>query len=343
LPKETIMTDGAVPPSAPLRRGAGPRKWTILRRFLSLWVLRKEAPLWQTIILGALCIALCLGIWQFVTWGESESRYLSPTILPSPAEAFAFLPTLWSDEKLWANALVTIRRVLLGFGLAALVGIPLGVLCGCFDRLNSFFEPLTIFGRNIPIAALLPLLVLLGTGEREKVVFIFIACVAFVVADTARAIADVSGAYMDTAYTLGASRWQVVLKVLVPLAMPSIFDSLRLLFGLAFGYIMLAEGVKASEDAGGLGYLINLFEKRGHPEGIILLLLLIPALALVINRVLFWIQRQLFPYRYGGSGYLNQLVRLLLHGWDDVKGLFRRRGLQPQPVAVTDPTSPKKS
>ena len=71
--------------------------------------------------------------------------------------------------------------------------------------------------------------------------FIFIACVAFVISDTARAIADVGSHYIDTAYTLGASRWQMILKVLVPLAMPSVFNSLRLLFGLAFGYIMLAE------------------------------------------------------------------------------------------------------
>ena len=83
--------------------------------------------------------------------------------------------------------------------------------------------------------------------------FIFIACVAFVVIDTATAIADVSDRYVDTAYTLGASRRQIVIKVLVPLAMPSIFNSLRLLFGLAFGYIMLAEVIKTAGGEGGLG------------------------------------------------------------------------------------------
>ena len=109
-----------------------------------------------------------------------------------------------------------------------------------------------IGGRNIPVAAVIPLTFsLFGIGELQKIMFIFIACVAFIVMDTATAIADVSDRYVDTAYTLGASRRQIVMKVLVPLAMPSIFNSLRLLFGLAFGYIMLAEVIQT--------------ERRGRP------------------------------------------------------------------------------
>ncbi len=87
--------------------------------------------------------------------------------------------------------------------------------------------------------------------------FIFIACVAFIVMDTATAIADVSSRYVDTAYTLGASRWQIIIKVLVPLAMPSIFNSLRLLFGLAFGYIMLAEVIKIGARRADWASIIN--------------------------------------------------------------------------------------
>ena len=71
--------------------------------------------------------------------------------------------------------------------------MPLGVLCGCFSRVNAFFLPLTLFGRNIPVAALIPLTFsLFGIGELQKVMFIFIACVAFIISDTARAIGDVS-------------------------------------------------------------------------------------------------------------------------------------------------------
>ena len=98
----------------------------------------------------------------------------------------------------------------------------------------------------------------------------------------------------------------MILKVLVPLAMPSIFNSLRLLFGLAFGYIMLAETIKLGGESGGLGDIINTSQRRGPREHIILVLLIIPLVALAIDRALFWIQRELFPYRYGGAGMLNQ-------------------------------------
>ena len=76
--------------------------------------------------------------------------------------------------------------------------------------------------------------------------FIFIASVAFIMDDTATAIRDVSSRYIDTAYTLGANQWQIIVKVIFPLALPNIFNSLRLLFGIAFGYIMLAEVIRSA-------------------------------------------------------------------------------------------------
>ncbi|MGA2032123.1 MAG: ABC transporter permease subunit, partial [Thermoguttaceae bacterium] len=210
------------------------------RRFVAL---RAEVPVWETLLLGGLCLALCLAVWWGLTRGNvAEERFLGPTVLPSPSETFADFQGLWFDHALTRNTLVSLQRVVLGFGLAALVGIPVGVLCGCFRRVSAFFAPLVVGGRNIPVAAVIPLtLSLFGINELQKMMFIFIACVAFVIMDTATAIADVSDRYIDTAYTLGATRRQIIMKVLVPLAMPSIFNSLRLLFGLAFGYIMLAE------------------------------------------------------------------------------------------------------
>ena len=325
------MADNPSPPApARLPSGTGAARLSGGRRhpdYLGyLFALRKDIPRWQAVGMGLLCLAVCFGLWWFVTRGEPGNRLISENDLPSPRETFAGFPALWYDLYLTLNTYVTLKRVVLGFGLAALVGVPLGVLCGCFPRVNAFFLPVTVFGRNIPIAALIPLTFgLFGIGEAQKVMFIFIACVAFVISDTARAIAEVGDPYIDTAYTLGASRRQVILKVLVPLAMPSVFNSLRLLFGLAFGYIMLAEVIKFGSAQGGLGDLIEISQRRGHPEYIILILLIIPVLALGIDRLLFWVQKELFPYRYGGEGILDQWLRLLLHGWEDFQGLFRRR------------------
>jgi hypothetical protein len=110
----------------------------------------------------------------------------------------------------------------------------------------------------------------------------------------------------------------------VPLAMPSIFNSLRLLFGLAFGYIMLAEQIKFGAEAGGLGDIINVSQRRQRWEDILLVLMIIPLVALGVDRVIFWIQRQLFPYQYGGDGILHHALRAVLRVWEDLKLLVFR-------------------
>lgn len=309
---------------------AGRRKW---------FRLREEIPQWQAALMALLCVIVCLGIWWFVTHGEAEERILGPTVLPSPYETFASFKNLWVERKLPSNIWASLRRVLLGFGLAAVIGVPVGILCGCFTSANAFFLPISVFGRNIPIAAVIPLTFsLFGIGEMQKIMFIFIACVAFIISDAARAINDVGSQYVDTAYSLGASRWHVIMKVLVPLAMPSIFNSLRLLFGLAFGYIMLAELVKFGGESGGLGDIIIMSQRRNMKEHIILVLLIIPAVALVIDRVWYRVQRSLFPYRYGGGGLLNRGVRVLMHGWEDVKRIFWKSAEAPRPAVPAEST-----
>jgi ABC-type nitrate/sulfonate/bicarbonate transport system permease component len=316
---------------------------TVRRPWLAHWLaLRKPAPLWESFLLGAACILVCLGIWWLLTRGAAEQRFISPITLPSPRETFEKLPELFSSEfGIVPNTLVTLRRVALGFLLAVAVGVPLGILAGCFPRLNAFLSPLVMFGRNIPLAAVLPLLVFaFPRAEERKVMFIFVACVAFIVADTAQAVMDVAERYVDTAYTLGASRWQTIMKVLVPLAMPTIFGSFRVLFGLAFGYIMLAESVKYPGDIGGLGFEINTFQRRQLREHIYLIILLIPLVALGVDLVLFWIQRQLFPHVYGGPGWLQRLLRFILHGWDDLKRFFFRYEPPVVTAAVQSPAAP---
>ena len=94
--------------------------------------------------------------------------------------------------------------------------------------------------------------------------------------------------------TFCASSRQIVVKVLVALALPDIYASLRHLFGMAFGYIMLAELINATY---GLGYLLMTSQRRGLSEHIILVLLIIGLLAYGIDRALLWLQRGLFPYR----------------------------------------------
>lgn len=308
------------------------------QRGWGFFALRRAISIPQAVAAGVLCVLLVWGLWYFVTRGEAESRIVSPAVLPSPAETFGKFHDLWFDRALTRNVYASLRRVTLGFALAVVVGVPVGILGGCFSWFGAFLAPLSIFGRNIPVAALIPLTFsLFGIGDQQKIMFIFIATVAFITSDSARAVLDVDRRYMDTSYTLGASRRQIIMKVLVPLSLPSIFNSLRLLFGLAFGYIMLAELVKFGGESGGLGDIIITSQRRNQKEHILLVLLIIPIIALCIDRALFWIQRQLFPYRYGSDGILHQLVRVLFNACDDLKSMFRR---QKPAAAVTNGPDP---
>ena len=247
-------------------------------------------------LVGLGTMGLIVLLWWLATTGlGSEDRLISPIILPSPAEVIRSFPSLLNDRALVASIAATLKRVLIGFGLAALVGVPLGIVAGSWRVVEAAGAPLALFGRNLPVAALIPLTILwFGIDETQKVMFIFIACVPFVYSDTVAAIANVPDRYVETAQTLGASSAQIVAKVLVALALPDIYNNLRHLFGLAFGYIMLAELINAQH---GLGYLLMTSQRRGLSEHIILILLIIGLLAYGIDRLLFWFQRGLFPYR----------------------------------------------
>ncbi len=333
-PSQNDATSSAASPAQP-ERAAAESADVIVRRTKQpvrpFRGLRSEISTGATLLLGICGLLGVLAVWWLLTRGETpEQRWLSPTLLPSPAETFADFPRLWFEEELTRNAAVSLRRVVLGFGLAALIGVPLGILCGCFRSLGALLAPLLIVGRNIPVAALIPLTFFwFGIGEQQKMMFIFIASVAFVVIDSANAVGEISGRYIDTAYTLGASRRQIITKVIVPLAMPSIFNSLRLLFGIAFGYIMLAELVRLGSEAGGLGFIINAAQRRGMRTYILLVLMIIPLIALAVDRLLYWIQRQLFPYYYGSEGWLHRALVLVLRGCEDIAATFRRPATPP--------------
>ncbi len=328
-------------------------------------IIRNRPSAAQSAAMSAVCIGLAFIIWYIVTAGPVEQRIVDPITLPSLGDTIHSLPRLWFERALARGAAASLGRVLGGFVLAASIAVPLGVCAGAFLRLNAFIRPLSIFGRNIPIAALIPLtLMWFGLGELQKVMFIFFASVAFIFSDTVRAVEDVPDSYLDAAYTLGAQfvpkrgatwaacigivygvifaiayyqlaqrpgandvelitawrvglaevallgfvagfvlwfpplSYQAIQKVLMPLAMPDVVNSLRLLFGLAFGYIMLAEVINADY---GLGAIINMSQRQGPREHIYLALILISLLAFGIDRGILAAQRWCFPYRRMGE------------------------------------------
>ena len=245
---------------------------------------------------GGVAIVLVLLAWYLLTSGATpEARAISPSVFPSPGEVIKGFPSLVTERNLVGGIAASLNRVFLGFGLALLVAIPLGIVAGSFRLFGAAAQPISLFGRTIPVAALLPLsLQMFGIGELQKVMFIFLATAPFIFHDTARAIVGVEDRYVDTDRTLGASSSHVMAKVLIPLALPDIYALIRAMFGIAFGYIMLAEVVDAGA---GLGYILLQSQRRGMPEHLVGTLFVISALAYGIDALFRFFERGFFPYR----------------------------------------------
>lgn len=288
------MTTGPAQKPAPAPAQAAPTD-EIPKPPRWLTTLRAEPPAVIGKLLGLACVLLILLVWYaYTAGGEAHERAVSPLVLPSPGEVFDAYGHV-EDRGLYDSIAATMIRVLKGFGLAAFVGVGLGIAAGSFRAVAAFFSPLVLFGRSLPLAALLPLTIAwFGMGEKQKEMFIFIAAVPFVFSDTLKAMALVPERYVETAQTLGASRWQIISKVLVPLALPDIITGLRFLFGLALGYIMLAEAINAGS---GLGYMIDIGRRRTYTADNYLLLIIIGILAYFVDYLLRFFQRYAFHYR----------------------------------------------
>ena len=237
----SVTSEQTRTPAAAPASGEAP---SLLRR---LFTLREPPPPMIKRGVGVLGVGIVVFIWWLVTFGATaETRFVSPVVLPSPGEVLRSIPALFTERAIVASTAATMRRVITGFGLAIVIGVPLGILAGAYRMFDALTGPVSVFLRNIPVAVLIPLTILwFGIDETQKTMFIFIATAPFVFFDAARAIAGVHDRYVETAQTLGATPAQIIRKVLIPLALPNIYNSLRNLFGLAFGYIMLAELVNA--------------------------------------------------------------------------------------------------
>ena len=289
-------------------RGPGPGKAeaaaaevdraSVIRAFRPLgWLRIREAiPSWMSWVLGVVPILVLLLAWWAVTAGpDAESRMISPTILPSPTEVARSLPQLWFERALTRNLVVSFSRVLTGFAVAVAIAFPLGVLMGAFTKVKAAFNPLSVFAAYLPIPTLVPLtLSLFGTGESQKVVFLALAFVIYLLPLFVAAVDSVDDVYLKTAYTLGASRTQTVGKVLLAISWPDIFRAMRMGFGVGWSYILLAEMVDIGK---GLGGIIMVSQRRGPREHIYLVLVFIVLVAFLTDRLWVWLGRRLFPYR----------------------------------------------
>lgn len=269
-------------------------------RAMASWALaiRGRVPRAWGYALGAMPIVALLGVWALLTAGETHERIVTPSILPSPWEVFGAVPALLDrsgDQSVHHHVLASLRRVAISFGIALAVALPLGVGMGAFGLFRAAFTPLTTASSYIPISTLVPLTMSwFGTNELQKVLFLAMAFAICLLPLVVKAIDSVPDVYLRTAWTLGATRRQVVFRVLVPVAAPDLWHAMRLAFGVGWTYIVLTEALVLTD---GIGVLIEQGRRRGPREQIYLAIIIITVIAWIVD--LGWERagRLLFPYR----------------------------------------------
>lgn len=241
---------------------------------------------------------LLLVVWQGLSWLQVIPAYK----LPSPLAILAGLADLVErglppGYRLHDHILYSLYRVAWGFALAAALGIPLGLLMGWSRRLRTIFGPLVEMVRPIPPLAWIPIAILwFGIGLKSAAFIIFLGAFFPIVLNTTSGVLAVNPSLPEVARTLGASEGQVVRRVLLPGALPSIFVGLRIGLGIGWMTLVAAEftGVKSGY---GLGYMIMVARDIQRADQVLAGMVVIGVTGLVIDQLLRLAGRRLMPWQ----------------------------------------------
>jgi len=256
-------------------------------------------------LLGSLPILLLVLLYLVVA---AQRHAVNPTdkILPLPsgmAQAIAgllFVPDQLTGQLLfWADTLASLQRLGLGLGIATLAALLVGLVLGVLPPVRATFGPLVTGIAVIPPIALLPILfIALGLGETAKVALIVIGIAPVMVRDIAAHVGSLPSEQIVKAQTLGASSWQIMIRVALPQAMPRLLHAMRLALGPAWVFLISAEAIASDV---GLGYRIFLVRRYLAMDVIIPYVAWIAILAIAMDAALTVLSRRAFPWAHGAG------------------------------------------
>ena len=239
---------------------------------------------------GVAFFVLFVAAWAVATFGG----FVSPTFLADPLTMLREGYLLFAKYGFAKDVALTIWRVLGGFVLAAAVAVPLGIAMGSYKPIEAFFEPFVSFARYLPASAFIPLLILwAGIGELQKLLVIFIGSFFQIVLMVAVTVGGTRRDLVEAAYTLGADARGVVRRVLLPNSAPAIAETLRLVLGWAWTYVIVAELIGASS---GIGHMITDSQALLNTGQIIFGIIVIGMIGLVSDFAFKWANQRLFPW-----------------------------------------------
>ncbi len=240
--------------------------------------------------LGVSFFVLFVAVWSVATLGG----YVSKTFLADPITMVRSGYDLLVNQGFIKDIGMTVWRVVGGFLLAAAVALPLGVAMGTYKNIEAFFEPFVSFARYLPASAFIPLLILwVGIGEAQKLAVIFIGSFFQLVLMIAVTVGNTRRDLVEAAYTLGSSDSSLVRRVLIPGAAPQIAETLRMVLGWAWTYVIVAELIGSSS---GIGHMITDSQSLLATDQIIFGIIVIGLIGLISDFFFKWLNRRLFAW-----------------------------------------------
>jgi NitT/TauT family transport system permease protein len=261
----------------------GKRQSAVLR-------LRGEIPSSLRIGLAIGGVVFLLGLWSLAATVWSSSGFAVPSI----AATFRALNELRTSGELYGDFAASSQRILLGYSASIVIGAIIGLAVGSFRSVEAFVEPQMGFLRYIPASALTPLLLIwLGIDEAPKIALILLGTVfynALMVADVVR---GVPSPLINAAYTLGAGRWTVLRRVIVPHSWPGMIDVARINLAAAWLMLVVAELLAASD---GLAFRIIRAQRFRRIDRMFALLLVFGLIGVASDLFLRWVRNRTSPW-----------------------------------------------
>ncbi|MEM9576414.1 MAG: ABC transporter permease [Pseudomonadota bacterium] len=227
---------------------------------------------------------------------------MEPLYLPSPEAVWTRSIEIVKDGfrnfTLLEHLGYSLFRVVVGFILGALVGIPLGYAMGLSDWFRGWFDPIVEFMRPVPPLALIPLVIIwAGIGEAGKIILLFLAALWIMAIAARSGVSGVKISKVHAAYSLGASKWQIMRHVIIPNSLPEIFTGARVAMGVCWGTVVAAELVAAEQ---GAGMMIMTASKFQNTDIVIMGIILIGVIGFGIDMLMRWAERILVPWKGKG-------------------------------------------
>lgn len=274
--------------------GAGQRPRRSRRRQRGALALRGSMSTWASIGVAAIVFGGLICLWFLA----ASAGWVKELFLPPPTDVYNRLLELAKDGTLWSDIGISAYRIMVGFLIATVMAIPLGVLAGSYRLWEAAVEPLVDFIRYMPVVAFVPLtIVWIGTDDTQKFLIIWLGTFfqqVLLIMDNVRRI---PGDFIDVGRTLGLKDRAILNRIIVRAAGPGIWDSMRISLGWAWTWLVLAELVAATS---GLGYRIVTAQRFFQTETIIGYLLVLGVLGLLTDQLMKAAGKRLFSWAEEG-------------------------------------------